>query len=122
MAFHPRGALLATAGEGEYGLMLWDAATGETTGRFKNPAGWEIIPSVSFSSDARLIAAVGSVQGIRIYEHRKVGGSPIRYSFSPTARGLIREARFTSDGQHLVTLNSNGTVYVLRLPAGVVDK
>jgi hypothetical protein len=29
--------------------------------------------------------------------------------------GLVRQVHYTPDGRHLVTLNGNGTIYVLRL-------
>jgi WD40 repeat protein/serine/threonine protein kinase/uncharacterized membrane protein len=120
LAFDPGGKLLASAGHDSNGssARLWDVSVGEEFRRFKDPS--YMVWSVSISPDGRLLACSNSSGEVQIWDTTgTVGTSALKARFPIGHFGHIKRAKFTPDGRHLVTLNGNGTVYVLRLPAAL---
>ena len=111
LAFSPDSQTLGVASEG--GLSLWDVKTGEN--RRTLPGNFE---SVAFDAD-----------GQTIWTSTFLGGSIQQFTLNPPAgqSSLLRTIPLgapvssiphivtTPDGRHLVTLNGNGTLYVLRI-------
>ena len=123
MTFSPDSKLLA-AGAGGRTVRLWDlgsrlpterihlegqvgqAGPGHTT--FETSEFWDY-GSVAFSPDGKLLASADEEGQVIIWD--------------PTARKQLHEWRlpgpvvqvlFAPDGQHLATVNGNGTVYILQ--------
>ncbi|REJ97482.1 MAG: hypothetical protein DWQ34_02180 [Planctomycetota bacterium] len=69
---------------------------------------------LTFSPDGRRIASTGSNGAIRLWDG-ELTGPPDTIQIAPTQRSSVRELRFLADQRHLLTANSNGTAYLIRL-------
>ena len=91
-------------------LEVWDLAGGQ----MKVPLEWHVkrVLSVACSADARLVASAGADGKVIVWEpgarNRKVHEWPFG--------GPVLQVALAPDGRHLVTLNGNGSVCLLRLP------
>ena len=71
------------------------------------------VRSVAFSPFGDLLASAAKDGTVRLWNWR-TGAELKKQTLGPT-NGSIAQVTFTPDGRHLVTANSNGTMYVLRL-------
>ncbi len=104
-------------------------ALGTTDGRVEiwNAAGIECqatlagakaaVNSLSFSTDGAHLAAATSSGKIILWQisHGSQHAAPEQTLAIGPSGGIVHQARFTPEGRHLVTVNGNGTIYILRL-------
>jgi WD40 repeat protein len=105
VAFAPDGKWFASASHGQ--MILWDP--GATPGK-----GRRVLPT----RGTRALAFVGERQVVTAENDRKLivcglEGEVISARLMPH---LVNGLALSADGKHLATANSNGTVYILRLP------
>ncbi|MFO0927326.1 MAG: WD40 repeat domain-containing protein [Gemmataceae bacterium] len=121
-AFSADGTLLACAAVGipDASVLVWDVATGEE--RFRLPVlparGPDLVTAhgVAFRPDGRLLAVAMDDGSVRLWDVSAPAGPPrLVRTFSSPPTGRVGQVFFAPDGRHLLTLNGNGTVYVLRL-------
>jgi WD40 repeat protein/DNA-binding SARP family transcriptional activator/tRNA A-37 threonylcarbamoyl transferase component Bud32 len=111
----PHRQLLATAGEGDGMVRLWNAKTGRQVGapRHLGSAGTELL-TVAFSADGRWLAAAsndGVVRLLRVSNGGSIGReqtTPGLPSTTYPANGLA----FSPDGTHLAVATSEGTTRI----------
>jgi WD40 repeat protein len=110
LALHPDGVRI-TGGTEKDGVRIWNLNTGKPeTGDFKTLAGRAF--SVAFSPDGTCLLGTSEGGDMVLWDVAS-GLERWRWQFPwPVFR-----ARFTADGRHILTLNGDGTVYVLRLQA-----
>jgi WD40 repeat protein len=114
LVFSPDGKLLAAP---QAGIRLWDvAARGifRTLGTLSTPP-----VRVAFNPDGKSLASVSFSDGKLRFWDPSVGpgasGSRGSLQVGP-AGGGIHEVVYSSDGRHLLTVNGNKTIYILRPP------
>ncbi|HKB35886.1 MAG TPA: serine/threonine-protein kinase [Gemmataceae bacterium] len=117
LAFSPDGKVLASAGSPGFGVILRDVLTDDQPRSLSLPQDNQAV-SVAFSPDGRLLAASDGRGRVHLFE-RGPGRLQLRKSREidlPVGAMLA----FAPDSRHLITGNSNGTLYILRLgrPAG----
>jgi WD40 repeat protein/tRNA A-37 threonylcarbamoyl transferase component Bud32 len=108
LAFSPDGQTLA--GWGYSGLRTWEVATGkerQTPKQFQDG-----IASLTFSKNSKLLAACDRTGRIICWDPA-TGVEFHRIQLAGVASGLS----FAPDSRHLASSNSNGTIYILRLPS-----
>jgi WD40 repeat protein len=112
LAFSPDSRALAAVTDGpNAAVCLWDLETGrETTWRV--PTGK--IHGLAFCPSAPLLATCGEDGTVRLWDLSD--GNPRGRTVGPGPfGGPVRSVAFTPDGRYLVTANSNGMVYLLRV-------
>jgi serine/threonine-protein kinase len=105
-AFSPDGRLLAVSAPGVAGKLV-SATTGKEVGAL--PAGGP----AAFRPDGKVLA-IPHAGAVDLWD---VATGKVTESLRIGPPGGIVFPSFTPDGRHLITLNGNGTVYVLRLSA-----
>lgn len=114
IAFSPEGSYLATASADR--VQLWIVNRARWTQKLVAPGG--AINSLQFSLDGSRLAAANSAGKVHLWTlpHAGMGDlEPERtFTLGPLG-GIIARAFFDTTGRHLLTLNGNGTLYVLRL-------
>ena len=111
VAFSPDGRTLAFTDD-RRGIHLWDLTSPVPSERLVlkgHEAGRPEVRNFAFSTDGRLLAAVGSDGRILVWE--TAAGKKLHDWKLPAAGALA----FAADGRHLAVGNTNGTIYVLRL-------
>jgi WD40 repeat protein/tRNA A-37 threonylcarbamoyl transferase component Bud32 len=103
-AFSPDGRLLAVSAPGVAGKLV-SATTGKEVGAL--PVGGP----VAFRPDGKVLA-IPHAGTVDLWD---VAAGKVTESLRIGPPGGVVVPSFTPDGRHLVTLNGNGTVYVLRL-------
>jgi|GEM_PF-3937202 len=113
LAFSPNGQLLA-CGTSDTKIYCWELTSGNEVavmaGHQRNRFG---IPSLSFNPSGAFLASCSGDGTVIIWDvdkmkmQRSIAVGPVG--------GLINAVTFLSDGRHLVTANTNGTAYLLRL-------
>jgi WD40 repeat protein len=114
LAYSPDGDTLATAigGTKEIPLCLWDVKTGKVRRTIQDPS--QAIAALAFSRDGKILAVASADLGtVRLYD--SATGRPLRHFQVGPAFGIVRDVVFTPDGRRLVTLNGDGTAFILRL-------
>ncbi|HEX5273301.1 MAG TPA: hypothetical protein VFW33_22545, partial [Gemmataceae bacterium] len=106
-AFSPDGRLLAVSSPGAAGRLV-STATGKEV-RALPPGG-----PVAFRPDGKGLAVPNS-GAVDLWD---LAAGKVTQSIRVGPPGGLLVPAFSPDGRHLVTLNGNGTVYVLRLAAG----
>jgi WD40 repeat protein len=108
LAFAPNSKLLAIGLISGPGVRVWDPVRREEQGVFK--PGRSGLSFLSFAfGDRSLVASYNTGQ---LTEWERASG---KIAKSWELLGMVQGAAIAPDGRHLATLNSNGTVYVLRL-------
>jgi WD40 repeat protein len=109
MAFSPDGTQVASGGF--YGPgRLWDVATGKerlslTSGHY----------SIVFSSDGRSLATAGMKNEVTLWDTKDRKDISRRSIKLGPPTGYIQQVSFSPDDRHLVVLNRNCSIFVLRL-------
>ncbi|MSR58779.1 MAG: hypothetical protein EXS05_14190 [Planctomycetaceae bacterium] len=115
LAFSPGGRHLVAAAAA--GVLTWDVETGKPSRVLRTKPGNP--SSLSFSPSGDRLAAVGNSGTLWLWkwEHGEVpSDEPDEiYKIGP-AMGLVRRVYWSLDGRHVLTVNGNSTLYVLRLP------
>jgi WD40 repeat protein len=112
IAFAPDGNTLAT---GDYAgtVRLWDIDSGTTRfirkGDHANP-----VMALAYSADGQVLASVDQ-DGVLVLRAAATGEKRHTWKFP----GSIHSLAFHPDGAYLATGNTNGTIYLLRLPDGL---
>jgi WD40 repeat protein len=115
LAFSPDGKRLA-AGSVRNRVSVWNIAAGRIERILSAPGTG--MNSLSFSADGKRLAAANNAGKVHLWQLPLTGMGP----FHPTrtlalgpAGGTVSRAFFTPDSRHLITVNGNGTLYILRL-------
>jgi WD40 repeat protein len=114
------GLLAAPAGDR---VLIWDAETGKLVAELSTGGG--VAQGPVFDSLGKALVAGGD-DGT-VWRWNNPGANRYRHEPDQTirvgpARGLVRRVMWAPDDRHLVTLNGNGTAYVLRLADRVSAK
>jgi WD40 repeat protein/serine/threonine protein kinase len=112
VVFAPGGRLLAAGGE-DGSLRFWDLGAERPAARVAQGQHQGRVTSLSFAPDGQALLSSG-LDG-RLVLWGTADGRPRREWSLP---GPVQQAVFAPDGRHAVTVNSNGTMYVLRLGTG----
>ncbi|MGA2032862.1 MAG: hypothetical protein ABSG68_11430 [Thermoguttaceae bacterium] len=97
-------------------IQVWSLAEGEPRlcatlpgHREERVAG--AVQHLAFSSDGQRLVSVGSDCKLIVWDIARA-----KAVYSATFPGVLNDAGFTPDSRHVVTVNPDGTAYVLRLP------
>jgi WD40 repeat protein len=116
LAFSADGQFLASAGSAAVEdkepwaeIILWRFPEQKEQLKFRTDS--QRVFSLSFSSDGALLASAGDDGRVSLWQTSS-GKRRQTWQFP----GHVQQVLFAPDGRHLLTLNANGTVYILRLP------
>jgi WD40 repeat protein/serine/threonine protein kinase len=111
LAFSPDGQTLAAVVDSPAAaLCLWDLATGQET---TWPGHTGRVLGLAFSPSTPLLATCGEDGTVRLWT--PTGRVPGVKAIGPGPfGGAVGAVAFTPDGRYLLTVNANGTVYLLR--------
>lgn len=113
LVFSRDGKLLAAATDDE--ALIWDVEHGKIVAELSMAGG---SGSIAFHPAGNMLAAAGSEGKIWLWNdpaRDRDRDEPDRVISVGPARGVVKRVLWSIDGRHLVTVNGNGTVYVLRL-------
>ncbi|HLJ12730.1 MAG TPA: serine/threonine-protein kinase [Planctomycetaceae bacterium] len=114
LVFSPDGRWLA--GSADARVLVWSAERGTVAAELAT--GPTAINSIAFSPVENTLLAAGDDGRLWQWndparERRRA--EPDRLIRLGPAHGVVRRATYSPDGRHIVTVNGNGTVYVVRL-------
>jgi WD40 repeat protein len=110
-AFDPSGRLVATSAHREGDIRIWEAQTGHLLRRLQGHS--PIVVRCAWRADGQLLASVGYSDGTVILWDRP--DAELRRRSIKVGLQHLHGVAFSPEGRYLVTANSDGTVYVLRL-------
>jgi WD40 repeat protein len=108
LAFLPDNNTLAVGGVGVGGLKLWDVAERKELAVFKPSR--SAVNFVGIPPEGNSLITTHT-EG-QVIEWDRAGAQPQR---TWALTGILQGAALAADGRHLALLNSNGTIYVVRL-------
>ncbi len=110
--YSKNGKLIVSAGGTS--LRLWDAATGRENRTFAGVT--EVIYSVAFSPDARLIITGGYNHKAKLWDVET--GKTIKVFTGPTKDDLIESVAFSPDGRSVLTSGSDKVIRLWDIASG----
>jgi WD40 repeat protein len=113
VTFSPDGKSLATGCQ-DGSLSMWAVNDGKPLQGFSAKGHQGALRSLAYAADGRLLASAGDDGRLIVWD--LVKEKAVHQWRLP---GAISGLAFDPLGRHLATANSNGTVYILRLPAGL---
>jgi WD40 repeat protein len=114
LVFSSDGKLLAGAADRE--VLVWSVDRGKLAAELTTGDGSP--GAIAFHPAGTMLAAAGTDGLVWLWKDLPGGNSrdvPDRILRVGPPHGSIRRVVFGQDGRHLLTINGNGTVYVLRL-------
>jgi WD40 repeat protein len=116
LVFQNDGKLLAGTADGR--VLLWNLAIGKAPAELASGEGAPT--SLAFDPTGSALVAAGDEGVLWLWKEPARAGfrnEPDRVLRVGPPHGVIKRVLWSPDGRHLVTVNGNGTVYILRLPA-----
>jgi WD40 repeat protein len=115
LALSPDGQAVALAVH-DGTIQVWSLAEGEprlcaTLAGHREERVAGAVQHLAFSSDGQRLVSVGSDCKLVVWDIANA-----KAAYSATFPGVLNDAGFTPDGRHVVTINPDGTAYILRLP------
>ncbi|MGE5195509.1 MAG: WD40 repeat domain-containing protein, partial [Deltaproteobacteria bacterium] len=114
LVFSSDGKLLAGATDGR--VLVWNLDRGKPPADLGTVGGPPT--SIAFDPSGSMLVAAGSEGVLWLWSHPDLESfriEPDRVLRVGPAHGVIRRVLWSPDGRHLLTVNGNGTIYVLRL-------
>lgn len=108
LTFSPDGRVLACSGEND-NLFLWDVTTGAAL-----PLGLHGAEAVDYSPDGKTIATVNAEGHLAIWDLVTATRRP-----TPEIGRRINDVAYTSDGQAVVSVDTNGAVRLTDVARGI---
>jgi WD40 repeat protein len=99
LAFSPDGKRLASVGEDNDGIRLWDIAAGKEVKGL--PGAW--MPTLTFSPDGRWLAASDENSAVKIYDTEQGAWLPLGEH-----QGVVSALAFSPDGGRLAVASDEG--------------
>jgi hypothetical protein len=122
LAFNPNGRQLLATYQQAREVFRFNLRREKPLLTLRGPTDWAT--AAAFSPDGRTIAASDRDGTIRLWDSRTAAPGKVialghnrRKARTEFPYGHLRRLLFTPDGRHLLTVNANGTAYVLRLAA-----
>ncbi|MFN0056683.1 MAG: WD40 repeat domain-containing serine/threonine protein kinase [Planctomycetales bacterium] len=103
-------------GATEKGVVVWEVSSGEVVQRLDCQPGSPTC--LSLSETGERLAVSGATGKVWIWNRSQSGipeSTPAHTETIGPAGGIIRQVAWAPDGRHLLTVNGNSTLYVLRL-------
>ena len=111
-AVSPDGTRVAGGNSGGL-IMVWDVETGAKIELKGHPD--RSLHALAFSPDGSVLASAAEDGKVLLWNPRS--GEVVKTLRIGPSRGIIKQLAFSSDNQYLITVNGNGTVYVLDIRA-----
>ena len=104
---------MALAGAHGADILLWDLLSRSLAKTLSGHA--ETIKSLAYRRDGRWLASLDGAGTIIVWDVESKDKRVIKtVAFGPSGK-VIQRIAFTPDGRHLVTANTNATIYIIRL-------
>jgi WD40 repeat protein/serine/threonine protein kinase len=103
IAFHPFGELLATSGNRDPAVKLWDTATGDLIALLREPANAH---AAAFSSDGQFLAAGGADRTIWVWEVVR----PRSFRRWAAHEDVVTQVAISPDGSLIASGSADGSV------------
>jgi WD40 repeat protein len=108
-AWAPDSRTLAAASGDNGQLQVWDAVAGKV--KFPLEGHSKRVDSLSYSPDGRYFASAGQDGWVILWDPESRRKKVQAWQLP----GVVNQVLFAPDGRHLITVNGNGSVYILRI-------